>query len=111
MTSDGPEAGRNKFLADQLEQMDQNWKELESMCDNREKMLQNELQELRFNNDCALVEHILANHEVQLQSVQYLDDPTEAEEVLANHRETLKELDATQERVSLFALLKIPCIN
>ena len=99
MSSDGPDGGRSKFLSDQLEQMDQNWKELESMCDNREKMLKNELQELRFNNDCALVEQILANHEVQLQSVQYHDDPTEAEEVLANHREALKELDATKEKV------------
>ena len=92
-------ANRSKFLAEQLEQMDQHWGELQAMCDSREKLLKNELQELRFNNDCALVEQILANHEVALKSVQFPEDPTEAEEALAEHRETIKELDATNERV------------
>lgn len=94
-------------MAEQLEQMDKNWNELQTMCDNREKLIKNELQELRFNNDCGLVEQILANHEVQLQSVQYLDDPTEAEEVLANHRETIKELDATKERVNMRVIMRL----
>ena len=100
----GDETTRTKFLAEQLEQMDQNWGELEKMVQNRDKMLKNELEELRFNNDCAVVEQILANHEVQIQAVQFLEDPTEAEEILEKHAETIKELDATQERVCIFKM-------
>jgi folate-dependent phosphoribosylglycinamide formyltransferase PurN len=80
--------------------MDKSWLDLQALCQNREEMLKNEIEELRFNNDAALVEQIVANYEVQLQSVQHRDDPTEAEEDLAQHRELIRELDAT--KVSFF---------
>ena len=95
------ESGRVKFLSEQLDQMDQNWSELQAMSDRREKLLKDELKELQFNNDCALVEQILANHEVQLKSVQFCDDPVAAEEALQQHRDIMNELQTTNERVSL----------
>ena len=75
------------------------------MSERREELLKKELAELQFNNDCALVEQILANHEVQLKSVTFCEDPVAAEEALAQHREIMNELQTTKERVSLFLFL------
>ena len=61
---------QNRFLEEQLTHMDQNWDELDQMMKNRELLLRNELAELRFNNDCQLVEQALANQEVKLQSAK-----------------------------------------
>ena len=61
---------QNRFLEEQLTHMDQNWDELDQMMKNRELLLRNELAELRFNNDCQMVEQALANQEVKLQSAK-----------------------------------------
>ena len=61
---------QNRFLEEQLTHMDQNWDELDQMMKNRELLLRNELAELRFNNDCQLVEQTLANQEIKLQSAK-----------------------------------------
>lgn len=87
------------FLTEQLDQMDDSWTKLAALSQSREAALKNELQELKFNSDCAVVEQLLANHEVQLQSVNLPEDPVEAEEAMAKHAENQKVLAGTKERV------------
>ena len=79
--------------------MDDSWTKLAALSQSREEALKNELQELKFNSDCAVVEQLLANHEVQLQSVNLPEDPVEAEEAIAKHAENQKVLASTKERV------------
>jgi spectrin beta len=88
---------QNRFLEEQLTHMDQNWDELDQMMKNRELLLRNELAELRFNNDCQLVEQALA--EVKLQSVQYPSDPSEAETALEAHKSLVAEVNDMKPRV------------
>ena len=68
--SDESSNSQNRFLEEQLTHMDTNRDELDQMMKNRELLLRNELAELRFNNDCQMVEQALANQEVKLQSAK-----------------------------------------
>ncbi|CAG5088442.1 Oidioi.mRNA.OKI2018_I69.PAR.g11841.t3.cds [Oikopleura dioica] len=93
------EQAESVFLTEQLDQMDDSWSKLQALSQSREAALKDELQELKFNSDCAVVEQLLANHEVQLQSVNLPEDPVEAEEAIAKHQENQKVLAGTKERV------------
>ena len=70
MSHNNDESSQNQFLKDQLDHMDKNWADLDQMMTNREQLLKNEHAELRFNNDCQMVEQALANQEVKLQSAK-----------------------------------------
>jgi len=98
--SGSSESDQNQFLRNQLENMDQNWSELTQMMQNREEFLKSEMAELKFNNDCALVEQALANQEVKLQSVQFPSDPSEAESALLKQEQLVAEIVDMLPRVS-----------
>ena len=95
------ECDQNQFLKSQLDSMDRNWTELTQMMKNREEFLKSETAELKFNNDCALVEQALANQEVKLQSVQFPSDPSEAEMSLLQHEQLVAEIGDMEPRVRI----------